>query len=172
MTHVPTRRRPAAPRPLRPPPRVRWLLLLSLLLPSLAACRAERVTDARDGGPSFGQPGPDVRLGQPLSGDQSADRAHLARLEERAKAIATTTGCATASACAAAPVGAKACGGPRYYLPYCPLGTDVGALTATLADIERFERAFNERYGLASTCEFVMPPTLELAAGACRAVVP
>ena len=141
----------------------------ALLLLLTLACRAERVTNDEH---TDGPPLPEPSLGQPVSGDAEADRAHLARLEARAKALASETGCTTAGSCAAAPVGAKACGGPRYYLPYCPLGTDVAALNATLADIERFERSFNERYGIGSTCDFVVPPALELSAGACRAAAP
>ena len=150
------------------PAAVAAALLLSLAL----GCRAERVTDARDGGPAVGQPSPAPALGQPLSGDLEADGAHLRRLEEHARALAVTTGCGSAGACAAAPVGAKACGGPRYHLPYCPVATDVAALNATLADIVRFERALNERYGIGSDCAFVGAPALELAGGACRAAAP
>jgi hypothetical protein len=68
-----------------------------------------------------------------------------------------------------APVGAKACGGPRYYVAYCRTSTDVDALRARLAALERFERDFNARYGIASTCDFVMEPTPELSGGSCRA---
>lgn len=143
---------------------------LLLLLALSVACRTERVV---------GDPPPEdatglaPRLGQPLSGDLEADRAHLRRLEARAGALAGATGCAlAATACTAAPVGAKACGGPRYHLPFCPLGTDLPALNATLADIERFERALNERYGLGSDCAYESPPLVGLVGGACRVTGP
>ena len=136
------------------------LVAVSLLGLALA-CRTERI-GATDGPPLPG----DSRV--VVSGDQTADRATLARLENEAKALARTDGC-RAGECAAAPVGAKACGGPRYYLPYCRLTTDVPALNRKLEEIRAFERAFNERYGIVSTCEFAVPPEVAPVDGVCRA---
>ena len=155
-----------------PTARRRVVLLVASALLAAVACRVEPVT--ADGGPEGDAPGdgtqpPASQTPVALTGDQAADRAQLARLEEEAKRLARTDGCRTAGDCAAAPVGAKACGGPRYYLPYCRLSTDSAALYRKLGEIERFERAFNERYDVASTCEFVVPPDLQVVAGACRA---
>ena len=90
-------------------------------------------------------------------------------LEREAMLLAKTTGCSAPGQCAAAPVGSRPCGGPRYYLAYCPLTTDADALFAKLAQIRAAEEEYNRRHQLVSTCEFRMPPELELGNGACRA---
>ena len=125
-------------------------------------------------------PAPDDALSSqptPRSGDQptvliSTDTAVdplVRRLEREAIALARTDGCATAQQCRSAPLGSRPCGGPRYYVPYCPLTTDSAALFSKLAEMARAEEDYNRRMGLASTCEFRMPPELEVNAGACRA---
>ena len=141
-------------------------IVVAAIVPPLAAC---------GGGPTVDAPADDPqRIGDArpavVTGDQAADRATLLRLEAAARALAHTEGC-TAASCAAQPIGAKACGGPRYYVPYCRLTTDVPALERAAAEVERFERSFNERYGVASTCEFAVPPGLTVVSGACTATL-
>ena len=138
--------------------------IAALLLPLLAACGGS-VEPADDAALLGG-----LRRVEP-SGDETADRAQLARLEERVRALARTDGCA-AGACDAIAVGAKACGGPRYYVAYCRTTTDVAALEATVAEIARFERLFNERYGIVTTCDFVMRPDVGASGGSCRLATP
>ncbi len=98
---------------------------------------------------------------------QQGDWAAIERLEGEAKALATTTGCATSSECRAAPVGSRACGGPRYYLPYCAKSTDSTALYLKLDQVAAAERAYNAKYEIVSTCEFRMPPAVGVTGGAC-----
>ena len=102
-------------------------------------------------------------------GTQEADWAAILRLEDQAKAIAKTSGCSTVSQCRTAPVGNRACGGPRYYLAYCSTSTDSAALFRKLDEIVAAENAYNRKYQMASTCEFRMPPPLALSGGECRA---
>jgi hypothetical protein len=104
-----------------------------------------------------------------LTGDQKADRAQIVALENEAKMLVKTDGCSSAAQCRTAPVGSKACGGPRYYLVYCPRTTDSAALFRKLDAIAAGERGYNEKYQIASTCEFRMPPTVALAGGTCKA---
>jgi hypothetical protein len=108
------------------------------------------------GGPSAGQ-------------DAGAGRAAVVSLEREARALAKAEGCEQAAQCRTAPVGSRPCGGPREYLVYCALTTDSAALFRKLAELERAEKAYNERAGLMSTCEFRMPPTAELAGRVCQA---
>lgn len=103
------------------------------------------------------------------SPEQNADWAKIVAMEDQAKAIVHTDGCASAGDCKTAPVGSRACGGPRYYLVYCSRTTDEAALSRKLAEVAAAERAFNIKYKLASTCEFRMPPAIALVAGACSA---
>ncbi len=91
----------------------------------------------------------------------------IRRLEREAVALAKVDGCTSASQCRSAPVGSRACGGPRYYLPYCPLTTDSSALFRKLAEVERAEQDYNRRNQLVSTCEMRLPGELVLTGGAC-----
>ncbi len=104
-----------------------------------------------------------------LTGDQKADWAQIVELENQAKALAKAEGCSSTGQCRAAPVGSRACGGPRYYLVYCAQTTDSAALFRKLDAVARAERDYNTRYNVASTCEFRMPPTIALSGGSCQA---
>lgn len=143
--------------------RCRLLPLAATFL--LAACGAERVADT-------GPTAPELRQAPALSGSLERDRAELGRLEAAAAALARADGCDAAESCATIAVGAKACGGPRYYLTYCRLTTSETLLRRQVEEIERFERAMNERYAIGSTCDFVGPPVVEAAGGSCRAARP
>ena len=104
-----------------------------------------------------------------ITGDQKADWAQIVALENEAKAVADTTGCASSGECRTAPVGSRGCGGPRYYLVYCSKTTDSVALYTKLAAVSDAERQYNTNYKIVSTCEFRMPPTVALSGGSCRA---
>lgn len=103
----------------------------------------------------------------PAAGTQDGDWAAIEKLEGEAKAIAKATGCAAASACRSAPVGSRACGGPRYFIPYCSATTDSAALFRVLDRVAEAERAYNAKYQLASTCELRMPLEVTLSGGVC-----
>lgn len=108
---------------------------------------------------------PPVRGG---TGDQEWDKAVVAQLERDARALATTSGCADAGGCRVAPVGVKACGGPRDYIAYCVTATDTAALFRKLDELARAEREYNARYGVMSTCEFREAPPVALVGQTCR----
>ena len=143
--------------------RRRVLPLLAVLL--LAACGGERIA-------ATGTAEPTLRHAPALVGDLERDRAELARLEAAAAALARADGCDDAASCATIGIGAKACGGPRYHLTYCRRTTNEDLLRRQAAEIERFERSLNERYGIGSTCDFVGPPPVEVVGGSCRAARP
>ena len=103
-----------------------------------------------------------------FTGDQKADWGQIVSLEDQAKALAKADGCSSAAQCRAAPVGSRACGGPRYYIVYCAQSTDSAALFRKLDAVAAAEREYNLRYQLVSTCEFRMPPNVALVAGACQ----
>ncbi len=104
-----------------------------------------------------------------LTGDQKADWAQIVAIENEAKALVKTDGCSSAAQCRTAPVGSKACGGPRYYLVYCSRTTDSVALFRKLDAVAAAEREYNTRYKIVSTCEFRLPPQLALSGGSCQA---
>ena len=104
-----------------------------------------------------------------FTGDRNKDWAQIVALEDQAKTLVKADGCTSADQCRTAPVGSRACGGPRYYLVYCSRSTDSAALYRKLDAIAHAEREFNTRYQIVSTCEFRMPPTVALSGGSCQA---
>ena len=105
-----------------------------------------------------------ARLANIPSGDQAADRAALDDVMRRMRALANTSGCADGT-CAVIGLGRKPCGGPWEYVAYCPTTTDVAQLRAAAAEVDRAERAFNERYGTGvSDCSAAPYPSTPCAA--------
>ena len=104
-----------------------------------------------------------------LTGDQKGDWEQIVALENQAKALLKAEGCSSTGECRTAPVGSRACGGPRYYLVYCSRTTDSAALFRKLDAVAQAERDFNMRYNIVSTCEFRMPPTVALSGESCQA---
>lgn len=139
-----------------------------LALVAVAACARPPSDEATGSGQSRVPTGPQAPL---ISTDTATDPT-VRRLEREAIALARTDGCATAGQCRAAPLGNRPCGGPRFYLPYCPLTTDSTALFAKLAEVFKAEDDYNRRSGLFSTCEYRMPPDLAVTAGVCHARTP
>ena len=111
--------------------------------------------------------------GSAAVGDPSTDttvaRAQLVRLEADAKALVRTDGCNATGLCRTAPVGAKACGGPRLYFVYCAATTDSGALFRKLDELKAAEIKFNQAANVSGTCEFRTPPGVLAEGGSCRA---
>jgi hypothetical protein len=127
---------------------------------AIAACSKP----AADAPPAVaGDPAIPVQVGVDTATDPT-----IRRLEREAVALAKVEGCTSGEQCRSAPVGSRGCGGPRYYLAYCPLTTDSAALFAKLAEVARAEDDYNRRNQVASTCEMRMPGQLDVAAGSCR----
>ena len=146
--------------------RTRSILTLAAAI-LVAACASNTVASDTDSG---GQnPGNNAGVNPPAASSQQGDWAAIEKLEGEAKALLSTSGCATAEECRSAPVGSRACGGPRYYLPYCSKSTDSVALYRKLDEVAAAERAYNTKHNMVSTCEMRMPPELTLTGGACAA---
>jgi hypothetical protein len=114
-------------------------------------------------------PRPVPRPMPPQGAAGDVDQPTIDRLRAEAKALVKTDGCATSGDCAVLPLGERACGGPEEYLVYCPKSTDVAALRRKAAELAQAQKAFNEKNGVMSTCEFRMPPKAVLVGGSCRA---
>jgi hypothetical protein len=142
-----------------------------ILVVSLAACApSPGPQDARGADIAPSPPAPASAAPAPAGDARGtpADTSTIARLEREARALAHAEGCA-ADGCRTAPVGSRPCGGPREYLVYCAATTDSAALFAKLAELARAEEAFNTANGMASTCEYRMPPNVAVQAGRCVA---
>jgi hypothetical protein len=105
----------------------------------------------------------------PEQTQQGADQENIARMEREARSIAKTEGCASSDQCRSAPVGERACGGPRDYIVYCARTTDSAALYRKLDELKKAEMEFNKKSGAMSTCEFRMPPSVGVSGGQCTA---
>ena len=119
-------------------------------------------------------PGDSVQIGFAGPGSASADSAsadstNIVRLESEALALVHNEGCDSVAQCRIAPVGAKPCGGPRFWITFCSLTTDSTALFRKLEELRIAEQAFNQAHGIISDCSVVSPPNLVVSAGSCRA---
>lgn len=123
----------------------------------------------RDVTPSIPANPPRLEPLPPASPDAASSDAAVARLEREARALARTSGCSAAAGCRVAPLGARPCGGPRAYVAYCRATTDSARLFAKLAELERAERAANDRSGAVSICSLVTEPRAAYAGGRCTA---
>jgi hypothetical protein len=124
----------------------------------LAACVAAQCNSGQE--PLVPTPRPPV---------DASDADRLARLEREARAIARAEGCSGVDQCRTAPVGERPCGGPRTYIVYCVRTTDSTALYRKLAELRQAETEYNRKNNIASTCEFRMPPEVDLVGGSCVA---
>jgi hypothetical protein len=104
--------------------------------------------------------------------NRTVDEARVRELEQQARALAKADGCDRAEQCAAAPMGAKPCGGPRTYLVYCKATTDEAALMRALDELKRAEESSNRAAGIVSDCAIVPQPDVRLEGRTCTAAVP
>jgi hypothetical protein len=110
-------------------------------------------------------PAPD----QTPSESRTPEEARVRELQQQARALAKTDGCDRLDQCAAAPMGAKPCGGPWTYLVYCKATTDEAALLRTLDELKRAEEAYNRAAGLMSDCSVAPQPEVRLEGRTCTA---
>jgi hypothetical protein len=126
---------------------------------AIAACSMNATNDL----------GPGDTTTRATSGTPPSDSEQIVTLEREALALAHNDGCSTSDQCRVAPVGAKACGGPRYWITWCPATTDSAALFQKLDELHTAEQNFNQVHGVVSDCSLVGPPTPVVTAGVCRA---
>jgi hypothetical protein len=134
--------------------RRRALVLVGLLC---AGCDSDPSLPAR---PSAG---PSV---SPASPDPAGGAAERDRLTVEARALARTGPCAAVSACKAAAVGRKPCGGPREFWLYCSSATNEAELLGKLARVAELEI----RHPLPEaplTCDIVPAPVPQLVGTEC-----
>ncbi|HEX2723215.1 MAG TPA: hypothetical protein VHM24_09875 [Gemmatimonadaceae bacterium] len=150
-----------------------FLIRLVLIPAVVVACsKASIPNDQSTSGPAPGEPARTASPAPPaadagLTPAQQTEWNAIEKLEAEAKAIANVAGCASSAECRSAPVGSRACGGPRYYISWCARTTDSASLYRKLGAIAKAEQDYNSKYQLASTCELRMPPFVESSGGSC-----
>jgi hypothetical protein len=140
-------------------------LSTAFVIAALVGASCARTTTPTDKGQDDSPPGGNSGV----IGSQQQDWAAIEQLETQAKALAKTAGCTASGDCRAAAVGSRACGGPRYYIPWCAKTTDSAALFRKLDEVAAAEREYNRKHQILSTCEFRMPPAVESVGGSCVA---
>ncbi len=143
--------------------RLNLALLIAATALAASCSKASMPKDDGAGEPTVSAPSPG------LTPSERADWAAIEQLEAQAKKLAHLEGCASSDDCRSAPVGSRACGGPRYYLAWCAKSTDSVALYRKLEEVAAAERSYNKKYQIISTCEFRMPPIVTASGGSCIA---
>jgi hypothetical protein len=88
---------------------------------------------------------------------QKYDQAQLDILKTSIESEISKEKCTDATEWTFAPIGAKACGGPQFYIAY-PKKMET-AILAKINDYTEKVKAFNQKYGITSDCMMIMPPT-------------
>lgn len=119
-------------------------LTLSVLVLSLTGCaivpaNKEKLTTQLDG---------------PLAQLQLDTR----QLQMRLERLTENKECQQDNQCKVIGVGARPCGGPDQYLLYSTLHTDEKMLSYTNDRYQKLKKQQNEKLGLMSTCQMLMPP--------------
>lgn len=80
------------------------------------------------------------------------------QLQLRLERLTENKGCEQDNQCKVIGVGARPCGGPDQYLLYSTLHTDEKMLSYTNDRYQKLKKQQNEKLGLMSTCQMLMPP--------------
>lgn len=135
------------------------------LLPALALGVA-----ALAGGCSTSQaPAPDDAPPAQADTTEAGYQARLEGIRETLEAAVGESRATSVEQCRVVPVGAKPCGGPWYYVAHSTSDGEPEEVAALAAEYTRVQEEMNQRFGLASTCEYVEPPQPALEGGRCVA---
>lgn len=88
---------------------------------------------------------------------QKYDQAQLDKIKSSIETEISKEKCTNANDWAFAPMGAKACGGPQFYIAY-PKKMEATILPK-IEDYSEKVKAFNQKYKVMSDCMMVNPPT-------------
>ena len=100
---------------------------------------------------------------------QEKERQHLAELKSEIEQLVSEGVCSNEKECDFIAFGSKPCGGPWSYLVYSAT-INIKLLKQKVANYNKEERTFNQKWGIASDCMVVTPPTkLECVNGVCKA---
>ncbi|KQT23914.1 hypothetical protein ASG22_07765 [Chryseobacterium sp. Leaf405] len=88
---------------------------------------------------------------------QKYEQAQIDKIKASIEAEIAKEKCTNASDWTFAPMGAKACGGPQFYIAY-PKKLETTILTK-INDYTEKVKAFNQKYQVVSDCMMIMPPT-------------
>lgn len=119
-------------------------LTLSLLVLSLTGCATV--------------PADKDNLATQLDGPLAQLQLDTRQLQLRLERLTENKECQQDNQCKVIGVGARPCGGPDQYLLYSTLHTDEKMLSYTNDRYQKLKKQQNEKLGLMSTCQMLMPP--------------
>ncbi len=119
-------------------------LTLSVLVLSLAGCATV--------------PADKDSLATQLDGPLAQLQLDTRQLQLRLERLTENKECQQDNQCKVIGVGARPCGGPDQYLLYSTLHTDEKMLSYTNDRYQKLKKQQNEKLGLMSTCQMLMPP--------------
>lgn len=119
-------------------------LTLSLLVLSLTGCATV--------------PADKDNLATQLDGPLAQLQLDTRQLQLRLERLTEDKTCEQDNQCKVIGVGARPCGGPDQYLLYSTLHTDEKMLSYTNDRYQKLKKQQNEKLGLMSTCQMLMPP--------------
>ena len=111
-------------------------LLLSLLLTSISGCKDEKSQNRK----------------------QQQEQRALTNFLEEIKAMANQVPCVDATAWKFVAIGSKSCGGPSGYIAY-PKAINESIFLNKVKLYTKKEKAFDQKWGLISTCSITPKPT-------------
>ncbi len=101
---------------------------------------------------------------------QQIDRKELNRQLEEIKDLIARESCDEENSCDYIAVGSKACGGPKTYLLFSST-VNSEKLENLVAEYNKAEADYNQKYGIRSDCMLVTPPErVECVNGKCEAL--
>jgi hypothetical protein len=104
------------------------------------------------------------------SNSQESDRAILDQQKNTTEQLAKSVPCTETSTCKYVAFGSKPCGGPWTYLAYNS-EFDEELFLNNVALYNANEEAYNSKWGVASDCSVVVPPTsVDCIDGECTAI--
>jgi hypothetical protein len=119
-------------------------LTLSLLVLSLVGCAT--------------LPADKDSLTTQLDGPLAQLQLDTRQLQLRLERLTENKECQQDNQCKVIGVGARPCGGPDQYLTYSTQHTDEKMLSYTNERYQKLKKQQNEKLGLMSTCQMLMPP--------------
>jgi hypothetical protein len=119
-------------------------LTLTVLMLALAGCTA--VPTHKDS------------LATQLDGPLAQLQLDTRQLQLRLERLTENKQCDNDNQCKVIGVGSRPCGGPEQYLLYSTLHTDEKMLSYTNERYQKLKKQQNEKLGLMSTCQMLMPP--------------
>jgi hypothetical protein len=123
---------------------VKKKVTLGLVLLSLTGCAA--VPANKD------------KLATQLDGPLAQLQLDTRQLQLRLERLTENKQCVEDNQCKVIGVGSRPCGGPDQFLTYSTLHTDEKMLSYTNDRYQKLKKQQNEKLGLMSTCQMLMPP--------------